>query len=366
MAGRVMPHYSDTPLGKHDASLKSMSAANAQRIPGMNRQVRLAARPVGPPRESDFRLSESAAPRAASGEALIQALYLSIDPHIRVRMGGAAAGLPALNVGDVMPGAVVGRVVESNDPRLAHGDIVEGMLGWQEFAVAHAKDLRRVDPAVASISAALYPLGLPGMAAYFGLLEICHPQPGETVVVSAAAGAVGSLVGQIARIKRCRAVGIAGSAAKIDFITRELGIDAGVNYREAGYGARLKELCPNGVDVYFDNVGGEITDSVIRLLNSRARVAVCGQVSQYNAPEPVMGPRWLGQLITKQAKVEGFQAQQFAGRFDEAARQISAWLRDGRLKYHEEIVDGLQSAPAAFIEVLEGRSVGKRLVRLAG
>jgi NADPH-dependent curcumin reductase CurA len=265
----------------------------------------------------------------------------------------------------VIVGGAVGRVVESNDPRLAPDDIVEGMLGWQDYAAAPAKTLRKLDPNAAPISTALYVLGMPGLTAYFGLLDICHPQPGETVVISGAAGAVGSLVGQIARIKRCRTVGIAGSAEKIRYLTGDLGFDAGFNYKETtDYSARLKQLCPNGIDVYFDNVGGPITDAAIGLLNTRARVSVCGQTSQYNAEKPEMGPRWLGHLIVKQARVEGFLVNQFAERFEDGLRQLSTWLREKKIKYREDVVEGLENTPRAFIRMMQGCNIGKQLVKI--
>ena len=332
-------------------------------MPGVNRQIRLAAAPVGMPKESDFQLTESPVPHPAGGEVLVRELYLSVDPSIRGRMSGIANYAKVVQTGDVIAGGAVGQVVESNDPRFAPGDIAEGMLGWQEYAVAPAKALRKVD--ASPITTALYVLGLPGLTAYFGLLDICHPQPGETVVVSGAAGAVGSLVGQIAKIKRCRAVGIAGSEEKVDFITRELGFDSGFNYKDTpDYHPKLKELCPNGIDIYFDNVGGRITDEVIRLISSRARIAVCGQISQYNAAKPEMGPRWLGQLVLKQARVEGFMVYQFAERYPAALQQLSTWLRQGKIRYREDVVVGLENAPRAFIGMLQGRNMGKQLVKI--
>jgi hypothetical protein len=335
-------------------------------MPEVNRQIVLASRPVGMPKESDFRLVVSPIPKPASGEVLVRAQFLSVDPYMRGRINGRSGYARPVQVGEVMVGSVAGEVIESNDPRLSVGDPIEGNLGWQEYAVAPAKALRKLDPAVAPISSSLYVLGMPGLTAYFGLLDICRPQPGETVVVSAAAGAVGSLVGQIAKIKRCRAVGLAGSNEKVHFITRELGFDAGFNYKETpDYGARLKELCPNGIDVYFDNVGGAITDAVIQLINTRARIAVCGQISQYNQVEPEMGPRWLGQLINKQAKVEGFLVHQFADRYEEGYRQLGAWVREKRIKYREDVIEGLEKAPKAFISILEGRNIGKQLVKVA-
>jgi NADPH-dependent curcumin reductase CurA len=333
----------------------------------VNRQIVLAARPVGLPEEGDFRLVESPVPVAGAGEALVRTLYLSVDPFMRNRMSGQSAYGKILQPGDVIFGGVVGRVIESNDPRAAIDDIVYGTLGWQDYSVAPARQLRKLDPEAAPITTALSVLGLPGLTAYFGLLDICRPQPGETVVVSGAAGGVGSLVGQIAKIKRCRAVGIAGSNEKIRFITRELGFDTGFNYRETtDYEGRLRELCPNGIDIYFDNVGGTISDAVMRLLNTRARVAVSGQISQFISSEPDIGPRWFGQLVVRQAKVEGFLVQHFADRFDEALRQLSIWLREKRLRYREDVVEGLEHAPAAFIGMLEGRNLGKQLVRVEG
>ena len=331
----------------------------------VNRQILLAQRPAGMPKESDFRLIESPVPHPGAGEVLVRAIYLSVDPYMRGRMSGQSSYAKALQPGDVVLGGVVGRVVETNDPRVAKDDLVSGMLGWQDYAVAPAKLLRKVDPKVAPITSSLYVLGMPGLTAYFGLLDICRPQPGETVVVSGAAGAVGSLVGQIARIKRCRAVGIAGSEEKVRFITGELGFDAGFNYKETtDYYGKLRELCPNGIDIYFDNVGGPITDAAIRLINTRARIAVCGQISQYNAEKPEMGPRWLGQLVIRQAKAEGFLVTQFADRNEEALRQLSGWLAEKRIHYREDVVEGLENAPQAFIRMMEGRNIGKQLVKV--
>ena len=332
----------------------------------MNRQITLAERPVGMPKVSDFHQVEAPMPHAGRGEVLVQTLYLSVDPYVRSRLTGVTTYARGLDLGEVIVGGVVGRVLETNDPRCVAGDIVEGMLGWQEYAAAPAKSLRKVDPAAGPISSSLYVLGMPGLTAYFGLLEICKPQPGETVVVSGAAGAVGSLVGQIARIKRCRAIGIAGTDEKVRFLVDELGFDAAFNYRETpDYDAKLKELCPNGIDVYFDNVGGPITDAVMRRIASHARVAVCGQISQYNAVEPEMGPRWLSQLVIRQAKVEGFLVTQFADRYEAGLHQLSTWLKEKRLHYREDVVEGLEKAPQAFIRMLEGKNIGKQLVKVA-
>lgn len=332
----------------------------------VNRQIRLAAVPQGMPKESDFQLTESPIPHPTGGEILVRAKYLSVDPYIRGRLTGVTTYAKGIQPGEVVGAGSVGEVVESNDPRFVPGDIAEGMLGWQEYATATAKALRKFDPEGKPISTSLYVLGMPGLTAYFGLLEVCHPQPGETVVVSGAAGAVGSLVGQIARIKRCRVVGVAGSDEKVEFITKELAFDGGFNYRATSdYHAKLKELCPNGIDVYFDNVGGRITDEVMRLISTRARIAVCGQISQYNATGPEVGPRWLGQLIVKQARMEGFLVYQFADRYESALQQLSIWLGQGKIHYREDVVEGIENTPKAFIGMLEGRNVGKQLVKVA-
>ncbi len=335
-------------------------------MPSTNRQIALVARPEGMPKESDFRLIDSPVPKPGPGEALVRALYLSVDPYMRGRLRGRNGYAKPVEPGSIMTGGVAGQVMESNDPRLAVGDFVEGQLGWQEYAVAAAKTLRKIDPKLAPVSTALYVLGLPGLAAYFGLLDVCRPQPGELIVVSGAAGAVGSLVGQIAKIKRCRVVGIAGSDEKVTYLTKDIGFDSAFNYKtHTDYEAALQEFAPNGIDVYFDNVGGPITDAAIYRLNQRARVAVCGQISQYNSDKVEMGPRWLGQLVAKQAKVEGFMVRQFADRFDEAYRQLGNWLRDGKIRYRESVIEGIENAPKAFIDMLEGRNIGKQLVKIA-
>lgn len=332
----------------------------------VNHQITLASPPVGIPKESDFQMIETPIPRAGAGEALIRTLYLSVDPYMRPRLGGKAAYAKAVQPGEVVIGGVVGQVMESNDPRIAQGDLVEGMLGWQEYAVAPAKSLRKLDPSIAPITTALYILGVPGLTAYFGLLDLSKPQPGETVVVSGAAGAVGSIVGQIAKIKRCRAIGIVGSNDRVRFLTRDLGFDGAFNANETDdFGARLKELCPNGVDVYFDNVGGRVTDEVMKVINTRARITVADQMAQYSGEEPAVGPRWLAQLVAKQAKIEGFQVQQFSDRFEEALRQLATWLREKKLKHHEEIVEGLENAPRTLISMFETQNIGKQLVRVA-
>lgn len=331
-----------------------------------NKQITLAVRPVGFPKESDFRLVEAPVPTPGPGQFLVQSLYLSVDPYMRGRMNAAKSYAPPVELGGVMVGGVVGQVVESHHPRFAAGEIVEGYFGWQQYALSDGAGVRKVDPSLAPISTALGVLGMPGLTAYFGLLEIGKPQPGETVVVSGAAGAVGSLVGQIAKIQGCHVVGIAGTDEKARYVVEELGFDSAFNYKSArNYRAKLKTLCPQGIDVYFDNVGGAITDAVIPLLNVRARLVICGQISQYNLERPEMGPRWLWALIVKQARAEGFLVFQFADRFEEGIRQMAQWLKEGKLKYRENIIEGLENAPRAFIGMLKGENIGKQLVKIA-
>lgn len=274
--------------------------------------------------------------------------------------------MPPVAIGGTMVGGVVGQVVESKNPKFKPGDIVQGEFGWQEYAVSDGKGIRKIDPSIAPISTAIGVLGMPGLTAYFGLLEIGQPKAGETVVISGAAGAVGMVVGQIAKIKGCRVVGIAGSDDKVRYLVNELGFDGAFNYKTTkNYVEKLKELCPQGIDVYFDNVGGTITDAVIPLLNVKARMSICGQISQYNLEKPETGPRWLWAMIVKQARVEGFLVFQFFDKFAPAAAEMAGWIKEGKLKYREDIVEGFENLPKAFIGMLEGDNTGKRLVKVA-
>ena len=335
-------------------------------MPPVNRQFVLASRPVGFPKESDFNLVESPIPAPQAGEILVRAHYLSVDPYMRGRMNDVKSYAKPVQIGEVMTGGVVGEVIESNHPGFKAGDFVTGQFGWQEFATSNGAGARKVDPNLAPISTALGVLGMPGLTAYFGLLDVCDPKPDETVLVSGAAGAVGTLVGQIAKIKGCRAIGIAGSDDKIKYLTDELGLDAAFNYKtDTDYFAKLRELCPNGIDCYFDNVGGEITDAALRLLNLHARVSICGQISQYNAERPEMGPRLLGLLIVSRSKIQGFLVSDYFARFDEGLRQMAEWLKAGKLKYHENVVEGFENMPRAFIGMLRGENTGKQLVKAA-
>ena len=338
----------------------------SNQLPNANRQVLLAARPAGMPRESDFRIAEVPVPSPGEGEALVRSLFLSLDPYMRGRMQDVKSYAPPVQLGEVMVGGVVGEVVRSNAGSLKTGDIVTGMFGWQDYGVAKAQTLHKVPPGVQPISLALGVLGMPGLTAYFGLLDLGQPKEGETVVVSAASGAVGAVVGQIAKIKGCRVVGTAGSDAKVDYIMNELGFDAGINYKTAGnLRAALDAACPAGIDVYFDNVGGPITDAVMMRINERARLVICGQISQYNAESPEMGPRNLFQFIRMRARMEGFLIFDYADRYAEGLAELGPWVAEGRIKYREDISEGLESAPKAFIGLLQGKNFGKQLVHVA-
>lgn len=331
-----------------------------------NRSIVLASRPVGTPTEENFRLVESDVPKAGPGQFVVQIHYLSVDPYMRGRMNDAKSYAAPVQINEVMTGGAVGRVIESQHEKFAVGDIVQGQFGWQEYAVSSGTMCRKVDPSIAPISTSLGVLGMPGLTAYFGLLDVCDVKAGETVVVSGAAGAVGSYVGQIAKIKGCKpVVGIAGSDDKVQHLLNDLGYDSAYNYKsvESHY-KKLQELCPNGIDAYFDNVGGVITDAVLRLLNVHARVAICGQISQYNNAAPEMGPRLLGMLIIARAKVQGFLVSDYAAKFGPALAELAQWVREGKLQYREQFEDGIENAPKAFLGMLQGKNTGKQLVRI--
>ena len=330
----------------------------------INRRIVLAERPAAYPEHKHFRLEEVPIPKPNEGEALVETIWLSLDPYMRGRMREGPSYATPVQIGGVMTGGVVGRVVESRTPELSVGDIVDGSLGWQEYAVSRPGALRKVDPDLAPISTAVGVLGMPGMTAYFGFLDVCEPEVGDTVVVSAASGAVGQVVGQIGKIMGCRVVGTAGTDEKVDFIVNELGFDAGINYKTEDVDSALAVACPDGIDAYFDNVGGFVTDAVMQQTNVHARVAICGQISQYNLPEPELAPRSLGLLIQKQAKVEGFLVFNFAHRHDHARQRMAQWIRTGQLKYKEDAVDGLENAPEAFIGMMTGENFGKLIVRV--
>jgi NADPH-dependent curcumin reductase CurA len=333
------------------------------------RRIVLVSRPVGEPRPSDFRLEQMPVPEPGPGEVLLHTKWLSLDPYMRGRMSDAASYAKPVDIGGVMEGGTVNEVIASKNERYAPGDIVLGHTGWQTHAVSSGKGLRKLDPGVAPVSTALGVLGMPGMTAYTGLLEIGKPQPGETVVVAAASGAVGSAVGQIARIKGARAVGIAGGPGKCAYVKDELGFDDCLDHRGPELAERLKAACPKGIDVYFENVGGAVFEAVFPLLNPFARVPVCGLISQYNAASPQQAAFTVAQVmratLTKRLAFRGFIVSDFAARHGDFLRDMSAWLKEGRIKYREDVVDGLEQAPQALIGLLRGENFGKRLVRVA-
>jgi NADPH-dependent curcumin reductase CurA len=327
-----------------------------------NRQWLLSSRPTGEPTLENFELIETDVPSPDPREVLVRTKYLSVDPYMRGRMRDAESYAEPWDVGDPMQAGVVGEVVESKHPSFDAGDIVTGRLLWADYAVADGDELREVDPDRGPVSTALGVLGMPGVTAYFGTIDVGEVAAGDTVVVSGAAGAVGSVVGQIAALSGCRVVGVAGADEKVDWL-ESIGFDAGINYKTEDVSDRLRETCPDGVDVYFDNVGGPITDAVWPLLNVRARVPVCGQISMYNATEVPTGPRKLMQLVQSRARVEGFLVRDYEGRWDEALDRLSTWVAQGDVEYRENVVEGLENAPEAFFGLFEGTNIGKQLVR---
>ena len=331
-----------------------------------NREWLLAERPTGEPDQDNFELRETEVPDPEPGELLVRVRFLSVDPYMRGRMRDAESYAEPWDVGDALKGGVVGEVVESESDAYDAGDLVTGEGTWADYATLDADDVAPVDPSVAAPEAYLGVLGMPGRTAYFGLLEVGEPKPGDTVVVSGAAGAVGSVVGQIAKRNGCRVVGFAGSDEKTDWLTDDLGFDAAINYKTADdYRAALDEAAPDGVDVYFDNVGGPITDAVFTKLNLDARVAVCGQIAHYNDEEVPTGPRKLPQLIPVRAKVQGLLIADFATRFGEASERLGEWVASGDLKHRETVVEGLENAPDAFLGLFSGDNVGKQVVRVS-
>ena len=333
------------------------------------RQIVLAARPRGKPRLADFRLEETAIPTPGPGQFLLRVQYLSLDPYMRGRMDDRESYQPPTPLGDVMPGESVATVVASHHPGYSAGDIVLAHTGWRTHAVSDRADLRKLDPAVAPVTTGLGVLGMPGFTAYGGLRVIGKPKPGETVVVAAASGPVGSLVGQLAKLAGARAVGIAGGPEKCAYLKDELGFDAAVDHKGAAFPAQLAAACPDGIDVYFENVGGAVWQAVLPLLNKFSRVPVSGLVAQYSAPGPGDGidrlPATMRAILSKSLTVRGFINYDFAAdHYAAFLREVGAGIADGRIRYREDFVDGLEKAPEAFIGMLEGRNFGKLIVRV--
>ena len=333
-----------------------------------NRQILLANRPVGMPKASDFLLNETSIPTPIDGQVLCETLYLSLDPYMRGRMSPSKSYTKPVEIKEVMTGGTVGKVIESRDRNLKAGDIVFGYGGWQDYWVHNGKTLKNVDPDIAPISTATGVLGMPGVTAYTGLLNIGKPIKGETVVVASACGPVGSVVGQIAKFKGARSVGIAGSKEKCKYATDKFQFDHCLNHKSSKFSEELKQVCPEGIDVYFENVGGKVLDSVLPLLNDFARIPVCGIISAYNSTELPSGPNLIPSLmrsiLVKRLTFRGFIVWDFANQEKEALQQLAKWIKQGKLHYLEDIVDGLENAPEAFIGLFDGKNFGKLVVRV--
>lgn len=336
----------------------------------VNRKIVLNSRPVGAPTLENFHLEEAAVPVPADGQVLLRTLYLSLDPYMRGRMSDAPSYAPPVELGAVMIGGTVSRVDKSRHPDYQAGDLVLSFNGWQDYALSDGTGLTKVDPQMPRPSLALSVLGMPGFTAYMGLLDIGQPKAGETVVVAAASGAVGSVVGQIAKLKGCRVVGIAGGGKKCRFVTEELGFDAGIDHYGADFDQQLATACPEGIDVYFENVGGKVFDAVLPLLNPTARIPVCGLVAHYNDTALPKGPDRLSlltrTLLTKRIKMQGFIIfDDYGHRFGEFFSQMKPWVKEGQVKVREDLIDGLENAPQAFIGLLEGKNFGKLVIQVA-
>ena len=335
----------------------------------INRKIVLVKRPVGKPQIENFRLEKTSIPVPEDGHVLCRTIFLSLDPYMRGRMNSGKSYAQPVEVDEVMCGGTVGQVIESKYSGLSEGDFVVGYGGWQEFWVQQGKELKKVDPQLAPISTATGVLGMPGVTAYTGLLNIGQPKKGETVVVAAASGAVGSVVGQIARIKGARAVGIAGSAEKCKYVKEELGFDACVNHNSPEFAEALRTVCSEGIDVYFENVGGKVFETVSPLLNDFARIPVCGVISAYNAtelpPGPNLTPLLMRDILVKRLTFRGFIVWDYATQEKEALTELANWIKAGKLHYREDIVDGLENAPEAFIGLLEGKNFGKLVIRVS-
>jgi NADPH-dependent curcumin reductase len=334
-----------------------------------NGQIVLAARPHGEPKESDFRLVETPVPEPGPGQMLLRTVFLSLDPYMRGRMNAGPSYAAPVEIGGVMTGGTVCRVEVSNLSGFAVGDIVEAYTGWQEYAISDGRGVRKLDPTLAPISTALGVLGMPGMTAWVGLTNIGQPKAGETLVVAAASGAVGSVVGQLARMKGCRTVGIAGGERKCRYVVDELGLDACIDHRRSDFPEALKTACPNGIDVYFENVGGAVCDAVLPLLNTFARLPICGLIAHYNSTELPTGvdrvPLLMRDILTKRLTLRGFIVFDFANQQPDFFTEVGPLVRDGRIKYREDIVEGLENAPRALIGLLRGENFGKLIVRVS-
>lgn len=335
-----------------------------------NRRFLLASRPHGEPTAANFRLDTVPVPQPGAGQLLLRTVYLSLDPYMRGRMSDAPSYAPPVEIGQVMVGGTVSRVEASHHPDFSVGDWVLGYDGWQDYALSDGNGLRNLGPHLSHPSRLLGVLGMPGFTAYMGLLDICQPQAGETLVVAAASGAVGSVVGQIGKLKGCRVVGVAGGAEKCRYVVEELGFDACIDHRAPDFADQLAAACPQGIDIYYENVGGAVFDAVLPLLNAKARIPVCGIIAHYNATGLPTGPDRLplleGLILRKRIRMQGFIIfDDYGSRFDEFLQQMSSWVEQGKIKFREDIVDGLEQAPQAFIGLLQGKNFGKLVIRVA-
>jgi hypothetical protein len=330
----------------------------------INRQIHLVKRPIGIPDESCFKLVTSELPQPMKGHVLLRTRFISVDPYMRGRMNDRKSYVAPFQLNQVLNGGVIAEVIESKSNNLVKGDFVVGNLNWQDYNISGENEVRKINPDIAPISTALGVLGMTGLTAYFGLLDIGQPKQGETVVVSGAAGAVGMIVGQIAKIHGCRVVGITGSDKKTKYLIDVMGFDSAINYKTSNLEKALNEACPGGVDIYFDNVGGDISDAVLSLINNNARIALCGQISLYNEIQIPIGPRIQPQLLTHTALLKGFLVHNYTDRFEEGIQQLAHWLREKRLKYAENVIDGLENTPKAFIGLFSGENLGKQIVRV--
>lgn len=336
----------------------------------VNRQWLLASRPEGEPTPANFTLREAPLPVPGDGQLLVRVMWLSLAPYMRWRMSDIESYAPPVPLGTTMVGTVVGEVVSSNHPSYVAGDVVVGEGGWQEYAVIHGDQVSKVDPAWGPSTTILNMLGMNGLTAWGGLMNIGKPQPGETVVVAAAAGSVGALVGQMARLRGCRVVGIAGGADKCDYVVNELGFDACIDHRRPDLGEALAQACPKGIDIYFENVGGAVWDAVLPLMNRLGRVPVCGLISQYNnaagmAPGPDRLPEMMRLVLSKCLTIQGFLVTLYAAQKDQFRAEMLGWLARGEIRCREDVAEGIEQAPEAFIGMLKGRNLGKALVRIA-
>jgi NADPH-dependent curcumin reductase CurA len=328
-----------------------------------NRQVLLASRPSGWVKESDFRVVETPLPTRGDGQVLLKNIYLSLDPYMRGRMNETHSYASSVELGQVMTGETIAEVLESKNPKFKVGDTVAAYVGWQQYAVSDGTGLRPVDPKIVPVSTYLGAVGMPGVTAWYGLLKIGEPKAGEMVVVSAASGAVGSVVGQIAKIKGCHVVGIAGGQNKCDYVVQELGFDACIDHRASGPAEALAEATPKGIDVYFENVGGPLLDAVLARCNAFGRIPVCGMIADYNATERY-GVKNLISVVGNRLKLQGFIISDHREIWPEALPQLAQWVREGKIKYRETITQGLENAPKAFIGLFKGENFGKQLVKI--